>query len=122
MDGSKNMLKILVSGTTTVPAGAERVISFSELPYQPAFIYYFSEDNRAYFPYVRLTDFDVDVYIDVIRDPWTGEILSVIYRGASIYYSLLGSIVYTTNQSIVFHNYSSNSVTFRYYIFEEIAF
>jgi len=96
IDGTKNMLKILVSGTATIQVDKKVTIYFEDLGYRPIFLFYVSTpDGSAGFPY-----FDAIYYGGTITSGVTGQ-------------------AYTNKITIT--NFFGESVSVSYYIFEEIA-
>ncbi|MGB4435496.1 MAG: hypothetical protein WBI45_08620, partial [Defluviitoga tunisiensis] len=97
IDGTKNMLKILVRGTATIKVDNKVTIYFEDLGYRPIFLFYVSaSDGSAAFPYYDSFQF-------------YGEIIPTGVKGQAY-----------TNK-ITIDNYFSQSVSVSYYIFEEVA-
>lgn len=107
IDGTKNMLKVLITGTVSIGPKNNVAINFTPLSYQPIFLL-FNRDTDIYQaeqPYITSSSYYY-YYYDQFQN--TG--------------SYSGTKAWTNNNYIRIINANSWSGTFRYYIFEEIAF
>jgi hypothetical protein len=106
IDGTKNMLKILLTGTTTINPGMTNIIYFDELDYQPIFLFYGVGSNIDYDSNI-VTQWPLYIYYD---SPKVG--VGIVEWGFW---------AWTNTNYIRFYNFYSTAKTVRYYVFQEIA-
>jgi hypothetical protein len=105
IDGSKNILKIILSGQVSIGAGATKKITFTNLGYKPAFMFFAQGGNNDYDSNTT-AQFPLYVY-------WERSSLS----GPDEW----GLWCWTYNNYIGFHNFYSSTKTVRYYVFQEVG-